>query len=454
MAKPIKLGVIGAGSATFSAGLVQDICLRESLAGSHVTLMDVDEARVGVMGKFARRYAAEMGAAVTFEATTDREACLREADFVINTAQVGGHSSVEALRDWTESWGYYRGFRLDPALNIRLMLAVAQDMERLCPDAWLIQAGNPVFEGCTAMARETGVKVCGLCHGHFGYRELAEGIGLDPDRTTALAVGFNHCIWLLRLECDGEDALPRLEQWVDQEAEEFWRDYDPEYSDNQMARAAVELYQLTGLFPIGDTTRQGGWWFHTDLAAKKKWYGDRLGGFDSELGWAQYLAYLESQVARIERAAEDETVSLTELLPPESTGEQHFPLIEALAHGVEVELQVNVPNNGAVDGIPDDVVVEVPALCSAEGIQPRPIGRLPEQLMVNVLGPRLVAAERLISLAARPDGRTLMAMILDDHRTRSWEQAVEFYQAVLERPEFAELDQAMRAAGRAPDFRH
>lgn len=453
MAKPVKLGVIGAGSATFSLGLVQDICLRESLAGSHVTLMDLDEARVGIMGRFASRYAEEMGAAVTFDVTTDREICLREADFVINTAQVGGHSSVEALRDWTESWGYYRGFRLDPALNIRLMLAVARDMERLCPDAWLIQAGNPVFEGCTAMTRETGIKVCGLCHGHFGYRELAEAIGLDPDRTTALAVGFNHCIWLLRFECDGEDALPRLRRWIDEEAEDFWRDYDPTFSDNQMARAAIELYRLTGLFPIGDTTRQGGWWFHTDLETKKKWYGNRLGGFDSELGWAQYLAALDRRVARIEAAATDESVRLVELFPPEPTGEQHFPLIEALVHDLRTELQVNVPNNGSIDGIPDDVVVEVPALCSAAGIQPRHIGRLPEQLLVNVLGPRLVAAERLISLAVRPDGRTLMAMILEDHRTPSWERAVEFYRALLAKPEFAELTAEMRAGGRAPEFR-
>jgi alpha-galactosidase len=333
------------------------------------------------------------------------------------------------------------------------MLDVARDVERLCPEAWLIQAGNPVFEGCTAMTRETGVKVCGLCHGHFGYRELAQTIGLDPNKTTALAVGFNHCIWLLRLECDGEDALPRLQRWVEHEAEEFWSDYDPGFSQNQMAPAAVELYRLTGLFPIGDTTRLGGWWFHADLATKKKWYGERLGGFDSEIGWARYLASLDEQVARIENAAVDDSVRLTELFPPGPLAEQHFPLIEALANGVEVELQVNVPNQGAIDGIPDDVVVEVPALCSSDGILPRRVGRLPEQLTVNVLGPRLVVAERLVSLASRPDARTLMAMILDDHRTRSWEQAVEFCQAVLARPEFTGMVGEMRGAGRAPDFR-
>ena len=38
MGTSIKLGVIGAGSAQFSLGLVRDLCLQESLYGSTVTL--------------------------------------------------------------------------------------------------------------------------------------------------------------------------------------------------------------------------------------------------------------------------------------------------------------------------------------------------------------------------------------------------------------------------------
>ena len=30
--------------------------------------------------------------------------------------------------------------------QLRLMLDVAHDMEKICPNAWLIQVGNPVFE--------------------------------------------------------------------------------------------------------------------------------------------------------------------------------------------------------------------------------------------------------------------------------------------------------------------
>jgi len=440
----IKLGVIGAGSASFSVGLVRDICLAESLAGSRVMLMDVDRERVEVMHRFAQRYAQELGARVSFDFTLDREAALKEADFVINTAQVGGHAQVERLRAWFEARGYYRGFRLKDCLQVRMMVSVARDMERLCPEAWLIQASNPVFEGCTAMTRKTGIKVCGLCHGHYGYREIASRIGLDPDRVKAQMVGFNHVIYLTHFEYDGQDAYHLIDEWIERKSEEFWRDYHPRYGDNQMSRAAVELYKLAGLLPIGDTPRGGGWWYHRDLTTKRKWYGEPLGGFDSEIGWSQYLRDLEEEIGRIHAAANDTSARLTEVFPAHPTGEQHFPLIDALVNDNRVELQVNVPNRGAIEGIPDDVVVELPAICSRRGIQPLQIGKLPRTLLLTVLYPRLLEAEQLVSLSLHPDERVLLRMILEDHRTGSWEQAVSLAREAMALPEFAELAAEMK----------
>jgi alpha-galactosidase len=409
--------------------------------------MDVDRERVAAMLAFGRRYADELGASITFSATTSREEALQEADFVINTAQVGGHPQVERLRAWCEAQGYYRGLRSYGAIQIRLMVSVARDMERWCPQAWLIQASNPVFEGCTAMTRETGLKVCGICHGHYGNRELARTLGLDPERVSAQMVGFNHEIYLTHFEHDGQDAYHLIDEWVRDKSEESWRNRHPHYGDNQMSRAAVELYKLAGLFPIGDTPRQGGWWYHTDLAAKQRWYGEPLGGFDSELGWSQYLQDTEESVARLHTAVADKSKKLTETFRPHHTSEQHFPLIDALVNDNRVELQVNVPNRGAIEGLPDDVVVELPAVCSRRGIQPLQIGRLPENLMLAVLYPRLLRAERLIAMSLRPDERLLVATVLDDHRTKSWEQAVQFSRGLMDLPEFAEMKAEMTRAG-------
>ena len=95
MSTAVKIGIIGAGSAQFSLGLVKDICLTESLRGSHITFMDIDEGRLDIIHKLATRYAGQLGADLTFDATDDRKAALQDADFVVNTAYVLGHE-VEA----------------------------------------------------------------------------------------------------------------------------------------------------------------------------------------------------------------------------------------------------------------------------------------------------------------------------------------------------------------------
>ena len=41
--------------------------------------------------RLALRYAAETSTDLSFERTTDRRVCLRDADFVINTAYAKGH---------------------------------------------------------------------------------------------------------------------------------------------------------------------------------------------------------------------------------------------------------------------------------------------------------------------------------------------------------------------------
>jgi alpha-galactosidase len=76
-------------------------------------------------------------------------------------------------------------------------------MERLCPDAWLIQSGNPIFEGCTAMTRQTSTRVLGLCHGHYDVHDVARVLGLDPAKLSWRAVGFNHVIFLTHCYYEG-----------------------------------------------------------------------------------------------------------------------------------------------------------------------------------------------------------------------------------------------------------
>ena len=79
-----KVTVFGAGSVVFSLGIVKDLCLTRELEGSHVCFMDINEKVLDVIYGLGRRYAEDLSANMTFEKITDREAALKDADFVIN----------------------------------------------------------------------------------------------------------------------------------------------------------------------------------------------------------------------------------------------------------------------------------------------------------------------------------------------------------------------------------
>lgn len=428
-----KVTVIGAGSVVFSLGLVKDLCLTLGMKGSRVCFMDIDEERLEIVYRLAGRYAEDLGADLEFEKTLSREAALSEADFVINTATVTHNEYfMKRRRELTAEHGYFYGHTGMPEYhNLQMMLDVARDMEMICPDAWVLLAGNPVFEGTTLMTRETGIKVCGLCHGHYGYRQIAQTIGLDPDKVTWQAPGLNHNIWLTHFFHEGEDAYPALEAWIENESEKYWEETQKKGEISaQMSPSAIHQYRMFGLMPVGDTPRRGGWWYHVDLETRQKWYGGGGGG-DTPEGRDRILKGKEKKLQQMKEAAYDEKVRPIDMFGDKKTTEQHVPIIDGLVNDNEGQFQVNLPNQGALAGVPDDVVVEVPAVVNRKGIQPLRVAPLPRKILLECIYPDWLRMERTLEALLSGDLSMMLLGVLDSHQTRSYEQAVEVMEALL-----------------------
>ena len=438
MATPLKIGIIGAGSAGFSLGLVKDVCLTENLAGSLISFMDVDGERLDMVHRLAVRYADEVGADLRFETTQDRQDAIRDADFVINTAYIKGHYHARAMRDITAKYGYfYGGVSSGGAETYQFMLDVCADIAELSPKAWLIQTQNPVFGGTTLMTRETDVNVVGLCHGHYGVYEIAKVLGLtDVEDITWQAPGLNHNIWLTHFYYKGQDAYPLLDEWIEREGERYWQTHLAERThDTQMSRGTIHQYHMYGLMPIGDTPRQGGWWwYHTDMETKKRWFGEPFGGPDTPYARENYVAGHERRLAEIKRVAEDPQASVVQTFGAEKTREQHLMIIEGLANNVEQFVQVNIPNNGALPGIPDNVAVEVPAIVNVKGIQPLRVPPLPEKIMLECILPDWLAMERSLLAFKTRDRSMLLYNVLQNHQTRSYDAACAALEEVMHTP--------------------
>jgi alpha-galactosidase len=285
--------------------------------------------------------------------------------------------------------------------------------------------------------------VCGLCHGHYGVYTIAEVLGLDmskPEDLTWQAPGLNHNIWLTHFYYKGQDAYPLLDEWIQTKGEEYWRTHVAKRThDIQMSRGTIHQYQMFGLMPIGDTPRRGGWWYHTDLQTKKHWFGEPWGGPDTELARPFFVENLEKRIAQMTEIANDPKASLVEAFGADKTREQQVPIIDGLVNDNEGQFQVNVPNRGALEGVPDNVVVEVPAIVNKKGIQPIHVGSLPSKILYEQILPEWLDMERELHAFKSGDRSMLLWNVLDSPQTNSYDQAVEVLDDLLQMPGHEEM---------------
>ncbi len=446
MNKPLKISIIGAGSAVFSMKFIGDLCRIKRLSGSLVSLMDINQERVNAVYTLAKRYTKELGGDLKFEKTTDIKESIKGADFVVNSALIGGHEHQEIIREVGEKHGYYRGidtqefnmvsdyYTFTNYNQLKFFLDVAHLIEELAPDAWLIQTANPVFEGTTLLSRYSKIKVAGFCHGHNEFNEILNVLGLEKEKVRWDVAGFNHNIWLTRFEYEGKDAYPLLDEWI--------KEHGPKKEqknpfDLQLSAGAIDMYRFYGKMPIGDTVRNGSWRYHYNLNIKKKWFGEKWGGPDSELGWKWYNEDLKRRVDRVFELAKDPNSSLISEFPPDKlSGEQHILFIDAIANNIKYRLVLNIPNKGEIiKGIPENVVVEVPVMVDGSGIHPELTGYEFDPHIFNMyLIPRMMRMEWAIEAFMTGNKDILEEVLVRDIRTRSLKQAKEVINEILDLP--------------------
>src|SRR4029453_3557039 len=158
-----------------------------------------------------------------------------------------------------------------------------------------------------------------------------------------------------------------------------------------------------------------------------------------------YVANLEKKLREMADAARDPSRRVTEGFGTERTREQHVAIIAPLPNNAGGRFQINGPNRGVIDGLPDDVAAEFRALIDASGIHPIKPLPLPRKIMLEQVLPFWLDMERTLEAYRTGDRSMLLWNILQSHQTRSYEQAVDVLQALLDAPEHAAL--AERYAG-------
>jgi alpha-galactosidase len=444
----MKITIIGAGSAVFWISMMRDLCLMDSINGATISLVDINAERLDAVYDLGSRFASEVGANVKFEKSSDRRKSLRDSQYILNTALVGGHDVTEKIRSIGEKHGYYRGIEQHHPQFIRayyqfkLAMDIASDILDICPDAWLLQVANPVFDITTLLHRQKPkLKFAGFCDGfNGGYRQLLFALGFSPAEVDYQVAGFNHCIWLTRFffKESGASAYPNIDRWIKDESQRFWKEHELGLWQETMSPAAVDLYRIYGLYPIGDTMREYNYKYHFDLDTLKRWFGP-IGGTDSEIGNPLRLQDFQNNVDTLFKLTNDPKASVTAEITPTKGSDQFADFIDAMELGKEMRGPLNVPNNGTIPQLPDNVTIEVAVKVKNKRLNPERPDPFPKPLLDFVLMPKMLKMEWALDAYLSGDRNLLLEILMRDERTRSEKQARDALEEILSLPENSEV---------------
>jgi alpha-galactosidase len=369
-----KIAFIGAGSLGFTRNLVRDVLTFPLLQDATLTLMDVDPERLEFAQNAVQRIVNLGKYPAKVEATMDRAEALEGADVVLVTILSHGvdvwRHDIEIpkqygidtnIGDTRGPSGIFRALRTIP-----VMLDIARDMERHCPDATMLNYTNPMVMLCRAMQRETSIKLTGLCHSVQGTAEMLAGwIGAPMDEITYTCAGINHMAWYLKYEWNGKDAYPLIRKAVTER---------PEVYNEEQVRNEMFLNLDYYVTESSGHNSEYNWWFRKrpDLIEKYCTHGT---------GWnpGEYAYVIKRYEERQNTWRDDARKWLSSDTPIslERGHEYAAYIINALQGGEPFEFNGNVRNTGLITNLPQDACVEVPVWVSKKGLEPVQVGALP-----------------------------------------------------------------------------
>ena len=222
---PIKIVLIGAGSAQFGYGTLGDIFQSDVLPGSHIVLHDINPDTLSAVESTGQQFIKEHELPFTISSTISRTDALQDADYCIISIEVG-----DRFKLWEQDWripqqfgirqvygenggpgGLFHAMRIVPPI-----LEICDDIEKICPEALVFNYSNPMSRICTTVHRKfPDLKFIGLCHEIPSLKQHLPTILNTPFENIAFkAGGLNHFSILLEatFKDTGKDAYPDIRE--------------------------------------------------------------------------------------------------------------------------------------------------------------------------------------------------------------------------------------------------
>ena len=422
-----RIVIVGAGSYKWGPLIVRDLVVAPGLCGSTIVMHDIDPEALDLVFALGTKIVEDNDLPFALEKALRLEEALRGADFVILTISTGGleamrhdleipgrHGVFQSVGDTVGPGGLARALR-----NIPVVVDVAREMERVCPDAWLLNYTNPMTTLCRAVARTTAVPVIGLCHEFTGVMDRLRLWFDVEDRSEirARVGGINHFTWITELTVRGRDAFPELQEFARQALAARDQldglDFSRSTVDHNMVKAS--LFRVFGAFPAAGDRHLAEFFplFLTESADKGRQYGVMLTTIEERYRWLDESKSLLQAVLSGGGEAK-------RFLQP--SGEAVAPLISAVVNGERYVGVLNLPNQGQILNLPAEVVVETYGLADAAGARGLAFGTLPPGIH-NLVHTHVINQEMIVEAALSGNKNLALRALLNDPLVREFDGA-------------------------------
>lgn len=366
MKKELKLVVIGGGS-SYTPEIIEGIIQRgATLPIKKMVLVDISEdgamERAAIVAELGRRMIHRAGIDCSISLTDNRQEALQNADFVISQLRVGQMHAREMDeltgidlniigQETTGVGGFLNALRTIP-----IALQIAEDIKKICPEAWLINFTNPAGIITQAIHNYSDIRCVGLCNVPINMQhDIASSLGVNDSEIHCEFAGLNHLSYVLSAVVDGHEVLPEV---INSISNNFTKMKNiPQVSGTDLLIKDINMLPSPYL---------------------QYYY------FEKEMLGKQQEEYI---LNRKTRAIIVEEVNNTlfkkyanpeiDIKPPELSerggslySEAAFNVMEALVSDEPIELAVNYLNNGKMPQLDCTDVIEANFLISNKGIKP------------------------------------------------------------------------------------
>ncbi len=375
----VKIAFMGAGSIIFARNVLGDCMRTPALRDACIALYDIDPERLEeaklIIGTMNRNINEGRATVEAYLGPQQRKAALKDATFVINAIQVGGYEPCtvidfeipkkyglqQTIADTLGIGGIMRALRTIPVME-----EFAQDMEEVCPNAWLLNYTNPMGMLTGYMQHYTKVKTVGLCH---SVQVCSEGLLKDLDMhdrlegRRELIAGINHMGWLLEIrDRDGVDLYPQIRE----------RAAAKNAASKHHDMVRYEYIAKLGYYCTESSEHNAEY----NPFFIKSGHPELIEQFNIPLD--EYPRRCIRQIAEWKECKED--ILKNGVITHERSLEYASRIMEAIVLNQPYKIGGNVLNRGMISNLPDDACVEVPCLVDGMGVHPTYVGALPVQL--------------------------------------------------------------------------